>query len=212
MRQFNGIIIEMFSKIFKKKSNIKADEPLQKLPDRFSFMPVEEQLNFQDEVTTFFQQKYPNYKVDFAKGAVFEPAPGKTQYGLDSVAQVYHNALNQNKKNIVNKHFENLFNSKKEEEKILKNVEDFQKIKKLLAVRLYTTDYEPKVYEILVHRVDIEGIVTVLVLDLPLSTTNVKPEYIKKWGISSDELFKIGFENTFRQNKVTPKKVDFIDN
>lgn len=200
----------MFSKIFKRNSQIKADEPVQKLPDRFSFMPEEEQLHFQDDITKFFQQKYASYKVDFAKGAVFEPEPNKTQYGLDSVAQIYHQATDKEKKNVVKNHFEKLFNAKKEEEKILKDVEDFQKMKKLLAVRLYPSDYEPKFYEILIHRQDIEGIVTVLTLDLPSSTTNVKHEYVKKWGIEIDELFRIALKNTFANNKIHLQKTDFI--
>lgn len=200
----------MFSKIFKKPKKV---EELVHLPaNRFSFMSENEQLKFQDEVTKYFERKYPHYIIDFSNGVIFEsPNSIGMQYGLDTVAQNYHQAPQDQKGIIVKNHFDGLFNAKKEEEKILKDLNDFKKMRELLAIRLYPTNYEPRINDGLIYKEDIEGIYIVLVLDLPATAINVRPEDAEKWSINKDELFKIGLENVFTKSKITIKKIKLID-
>lgn len=200
----------MFYKLFKQQK--KVDKPALLPADRFSFMPQEEQLQFQDEITRYFEQHSSQYIIDFSKGAIFESSnTNHMQYGLDTVAQMYHQASFEDKKKVVPNHFNSLFKSIKEEEKILKDINDFSKMKKFLAVRLYPTNYEPNTYEMLVYREDIEGIYTVLVLDLPSTSRNIRPEEVERWGINRNELFKIGLENVFSKSKVEIKELKLID-
>jgi hypothetical protein len=115
------------------------------------------------------------------------------------------------------KYLRDRFSSKKEEEKepeiknlkgytpeemfgkeeVIHNIiEDFEKATKYLAVRIYQQDFMGSFkLEELVHRKDLEGTVTVLVLDLPDSVESVLNTNIEKWNKQPEELFALAFDN-----------------
>jgi hypothetical protein len=47
----------------------------------------------------------------------------------------------------------------------------------------------------LVHRVPAEGLIETLVYDLPGSVRTVPPDHVRKWGMSPEELFRLGLAN-----------------
>jgi hypothetical protein len=88
---------------------------------------------------------------------------------------------------------EEMFGREGEVQNIL---DDFDKAAKYLAVRLYQQDFmESFKLEELAYRKDLEGTVTVLVLDLPDSVESVLKTNIEKWGKNADELFALGCDN-----------------
>ncbi len=116
------------------------------------------------------------------------------------------------------KYLRDRFSSKKKEEKKepeIKNLEgytpeemfgkedavrsildDFEKASKYLAVRIYNQDFmESFKLEEVAYRKDLEGTVTVLVLDLPDSVESVLKATIEKWNKQPEELFTLGMEN-----------------
>lgn len=75
-------------------------------------------------------------------------------------------------------------------------LDDFEKASKYLAVRIYNQDFmESFKQEEVVHRKDLEGTVTVLVLDLPDSVESVLKANIEKWEKDQEELFKLAIDN-----------------
>lgn len=199
----------MFSKFFNKSNKV---EQAVLLPDeRFSFMTNDEQLRFQDEVTRYFETNHPELVIEFQLGQISDPATGGI-YGLDTVAQIYHNVSDREKRTVVPGHFDNLFRVKREEDEILKDRSNFKKMQKLLALRLYGPDLIPSAYEMMVYQKDIEDIFSVLVFDLPSSTSGVLPEDIEKWGVEKEKLFKIALDNTLANLKVQITNADFVEN
>ena len=131
---------------------------------------------------------------------------GDTEYGLDNLAQQYHQAKGQEKQQLIPSHFEKLLSMKKEEEDLVSNIDDFEKIKKHLTVRLFSDETIVPPGS-LVSRDDFVGIKTVLVFDLPSAVKNVRPEDAKLWGKKTEELFTIALENTLDAYKPTVSDV-----
>ncbi|HSZ24570.1 MAG TPA: hypothetical protein VK766_02570 [Cytophagaceae bacterium] len=95
------------------------------------------------------------------------------------------------------------------EEGIKNILEDFEKASKYLAVRIYQEDFMASFkLEELVHRKDLEGTVTVLVLDLPDSVESVLNVNIEKWRKLPEELFVLAFDNLKEKFKRETEKMD----
>lgn len=190
----------MFSKLFKKSENKKVDEAILLSKERFSFMSKEEQLQFQDEISRYFQDKY-DFIIEFDHGLIKDEEG--TMYGLDNVAQHYHQTDGaKGKRSVIKDHFDTILKSKKENEEILEKIDDYSKIKKYLTVRVYPSDYSSGNHEFVHYKHEIQGFNTVLTLDLPSTVFSIKKNQIKKWNIDKEELFNTGFENTFKKYPV----------
>ena len=88
-------------------------------------------------------------------------------------------------------------------------IEDFDKASKHLAVRIYNQDFMVSFkLEELAHRKDLEGTVTVLVLDLPDSVESVLKTNIEKWGKQPEELFSIALDNLKEKFKREAERID----
>lgn len=97
-----------------------------------------------------------------------------------------------------------------QEEVVHNIIEDFDKASKYLAVRIYNQDFMGSFkQEELVHRKDLEGTVSVLVLDLPDSVESILYTNIEKWNKQADELFLLAFENLKEKFK---REVERMDN
>jgi hypothetical protein len=96
------------------------------------------------------------------------------------------------------------------QEEVIKNIiEDFEKASKYLAVRIYNQDFMGSFkLEELAHRKDLEGTVTVLVLDLPDSVESVLKTNIEKWNKEPDELFTLALDNLKEKFKREPERID----
>jgi hypothetical protein len=167
----------------------------------YSFLTDAERKQFEADVVGYFAQKGAEYKINFAEG--FVQRDSNQSYGLENVAQVYHQASVEEKSNVVSEHFDKLFQAEKEEAELIKNLGSFEAMKKYVAVRLYSIDYAKQIGEAgLVCRRDIDSSITVLVLDFPSSVRSLKPEEIVPWKVPVDSLFSLGVDNATSNYKV----------
>lgn len=84
-----------------------------------------------------------------------------------------------------------------------KTVNEFDKIKKLLAVRIYN-DGDSTIEDRKLGKPLAEGIYSKLVLDLPHSIRHILPAEIEEWDKPFDELYQIGLQNVRANYKVKP--------
>ncbi|MCS6822805.1 MAG: hypothetical protein NZ529_00810 [Cytophagaceae bacterium] len=90
-------------------------------------------------------------------------------------------------------------------------IDDFEKAVKYLSVRIYNKDYILSFkHDELVYRKDLEGTVTVLVLDLPHSVESLLRMNVEKWSKNDDELFAIAIQNVAEKYKREVEKTDQI--
>jgi len=157
------------------------------------FLTSDEAQSFTLDVKSYFSTLGPNYIVDIDQGIVTNDS---ITYGLDNIAQIYHQTSESKKKSIVNEFFNSLRNDEAIGKQIQDNLDDFDSVKSYLGVRIYSREFLDQIGDSnLVSRFDFPGSVSVLVLDLPTTVSSIKPEQIAKWNLKTDELFKIGIDN-----------------
>jgi hypothetical protein len=160
----------------------------------YSFLTKDEKQQFETDVNSYFSQKDKNYVVNFNDGFVSKDT--SQSYGLENIAQIYHQSSTEERKSLVADHFEKIFKAELEEAKLIENISDFNSMKKYLSIRIYPIDYANQIgRENLVGRIDIDSSITLLVLDLPSTVRSLKPEEVKKWNVSEDSLFSMGIKN-----------------
>jgi hypothetical protein len=97
---------------------------------------------------------------------------------------------------IVKDHFDSMVRSRSETSALEADEKDFAKMRPLLRVRLYGEESLEKAPGAkLVRRPLAPGIAAVLVFDLPSSVATVSSDKAGAWGMSVDELFRVGIEN-----------------
>lgn len=88
-------------------------------------------------------------------------------------------------------------------------LDDFEKASKYLAVRIYKQGFmESFKLEELAYRKDLEGTVTVLVLDLQDSVESVLKANIEKWNKNPEELFELAIDNLKEKFKREAEKME----
>ncbi|MDZ4818192.1 MAG: hypothetical protein SGJ20_04380 [Planctomycetota bacterium] len=115
------------------------------------------------------------------------------QLGLSNLAQMCHAAERGEWSAIVSRHFEMLERSQEEVKAAEEDIFDFGLTRDKLHVRISDEDSIPE--DLVVHRQDLPGTLSYLVLDLPSSVLNVKPIDAEMWGRSVDELFETAINN-----------------
>jgi len=171
------------------------------------FLTSDEAQNFTSDVKSYFLKLGPKYIVDFDQGVVTNDS---MSYGLENIAQLYHQASEAERKTIVKDFFNSLRNDEKLGKQIQDNINNFDSVKSYLGVRIYPREYLDQIGDSnLVTRLDFSGSVSVLVLDLPTTVSSIKPEQIAKWNLQTDELFRIGIDNvtTKYQPEISLEKI-----
>jgi hypothetical protein len=121
---------------------------------------------------------------------------GLNHLGLSNVAQVCKQDEIKNYGEIVTNHFEALIRSRLFDAEFEKMVDDYDKIKDYLGVRLYQKKYADHIgEENTIGRNFAEDLYAMLVFDLPDSIVNVKPNQSEKWGKSFVDLYNQGIQN-----------------
>jgi hypothetical protein len=128
-----------------------------------------------------------------------EPFASST-FGLDNLVQKCRLAAEDKWLGIVHEHFDNLVASVEEDLRLQEKLRKADHALPLLGVRLYGEDAVPAdAKKDLVWRTDLEGTITVLVLDLPTSLRSVTRAQADGWGLKDAELFARALKNT-KQN------------
>jgi hypothetical protein len=193
-----AVIILVIVFVFRKNNTTESNKPW------YSFLANDEKIQFESEVNAYFSKKGSDFKINFEEGIIHR---NEHSYGLENIAQIYHQATAEERKNIIPDYFDKLFAGEEEEKKITEHISDFSIMRPFLAVRIYPIDYAAQVGDSnLVFRKDLDSSLTSLVLDLPSSVRTLKPDEIKPWNISVDSLFSIGISNVFEKYKVEVTK------
>jgi len=178
----------MFS-LFKKNSN-------PEVPEWASFFNAGEYSEFLKAIANYFNKKKITYELGDGILIVTVKDFGATNLGLMNVAQACKRNRIESYNNIISDHFDTLVKANLFNAEFQKIVDDFDKVKKYIGVRLYNKSYIAQVGKELTIVKNFAGdIYAMLIFDLPSSITNVQPEQAEKWGRGLDELFEIGLQN-----------------
>jgi hypothetical protein len=162
-----------------------------------AFFSDEQYQKFRRLVEDYFRGK--NQQYTWGDG-VISLQPGTEgnvhQLGLVNLGQLC--ARNEEKEwgQIVADHFRTLEKSQSEQKVLEGRLTDFDRVRELLAVRLWPASYLDELdAERMIFRTDLPGTISALVYDLPSSIRNVTPDECGTWGKEKDELFSLALDN-----------------
>lgn len=182
----------MFS-FFKKKKN---NDPQISVPDWASFFTPEEYSTFMKAADDYFRKLNIEYNIHDGVISVGDNNFGFKELGLQNVAQMCKQNDIKNYEAVVIDHFDTMIRIHQFNQEFDDIVSDFEKVEQYIGVRLYDTGYAAHLEgENLIAKDFADGIINVLVFDLPESVMNIKPKQTKPWGKTIDELFEIGKKN-----------------
>lgn len=127
--------------------------------------------------------------------------------GLDNLVRKCVEAKDQTKwRTVIAEHFTNAIRSFEQDAANKKRMENFTEMRPLLLVRIYPEGWaEAAAVEKTVHRVDLEGTVTTLVVRFGEVLKAVRKDEAAPWGKTDDELFAIALTNV---SAAKPKEVE----
>lgn len=145
------------------------------------------------------------YTLDDDEGSVSltgEESEGQ-KFGLSNLAQTCHEYPRRKWRSIVQNHFDGVFRiASTVDSELVKLGADFSTARKLLKVRLYPEDMAGM--EFTAQRPIADGILAVLVYDLPDSVASVSTDHVSRWGVPEEELFEIGLANVKAESEMKP--------
>lgn len=193
----------MFS-FFNKKNN-KTE-----IPNWASFFENSEYSTFIYEIENYFKKLNIEFEISDGIVLVTENELGFSNLGLSNVAQNCKQDKPKNYKDIIKDHFNLLIEANKFEIEFEKIADNFEEVKKYIGLRLYNDEYIDYLGKEFAIGKEFEGdIYSLLIFDFPHSIVNIKPEQIKKWEKSIDELFEIGLQNIKDKYPLTITKENF---
>lgn len=134
---------------------------------------------------------------------------GESMYGLMNLAQWCAQSDPSRWPALIVEHFDRIEDSKAAHDKVAMEMKDFANARERLAVRLWHPQAVPaEVADNIVQRADIEGTLSVLVLDLPETVVTVTRAQAKDWQQSDDELFAIATANLKRKSPAYVESMD----
>ena len=162
-----------------------------------SFFTDEQYAKFRRLVEDFFRARKQTFT--WGDGVIsLEPSEAGAvhQLGLVNLGQLC--ARNDEKEwgQIVADHFRTLEKSQSEQKVLEGRLTDFDRVRELLAVRLWPATYLDDLDESrMIYRTDLPGTISALVYDLPSSIRNVTPDECETWGRERGELFELALDN-----------------
>jgi len=129
------------------------------------------------------------------------------EFGLSNLVQMCARIKPNDYLELIEHHFGLMIESKAFKEKLA--VDDFDKMKQYIGVRLYDEEYLSYICKELVIRRPLVGeISTVLVYDFPQAIENIPQCDMDKWCKTEEELFTIGIENIQQNYQLKTQEVD----
>lgn len=172
------------------------NNPDELVPEWASFFNEDEYSNFIIAVTQYFSKLGADFEIDGGVLLVNENDFGFGRLGLLNIAQRCKQSESDQYDQIVQDHFESMRRSREFTAEFETYVDDFERAKEYLGVRLYAQEYIAHLGKDKVLGEDYtEGIYAMLVFDLPDTVMNVQPEQLDKWGKSLEEVFEVGLNN-----------------
>lgn len=123
-------------------------------------------------------------------------------HGLTNLAQMCHQSPPETWPRIVAEHLEKSDRGRLEATALGLMASSFEQVAGQLAVRMHAEHYLPiDRRQHIVHRVDLQGTISVLVIDIGPSMLAVPTPIAEQWGVPVDELFERALENIVRANR-----------
>ena len=166
-------------------------------PEWASFFTAEQYAVFLECVHRHFAER--NTRVSIDEGVLRLKAATEGAFGLLNLAQICRAAEEHDWPRIVQEHFDEVLAAYEGVGAPEARIADFEAVSDRVAVRVWPegllAELGRKPDEMLIWRSDMEGTVTVLVLDLPTSVKNIRPDEAAPWGKSTGDLFALGLAN-----------------
>ena len=179
------------------------------VPEWASFFSLEEYQRFNQLIEQHFVATQT--KISLQDGIVVVVAT-KQKYGLQNLAQVCCQSEAESWTEVIANHFETIHQAEAEGREIQEKFSDFSKIAPYLAVRLYPDSYLEQVgADKAVASIDLEGTVTMLVLDLENAIRTVCTDDVKPWGKSNYELIRLGLNYVRQINDVEIEDLELTE-
>lgn len=168
-----------------------------KAPEWASFMDGAEFKAFGEALTKELNQLGFKHKVDLEAGMAEVQIADNDPHrlGLMNLAQMCNANDRKHWPGIIDQHLNNLISTRAERESTLEQLAtSFEAARPYLKVRLYPDELGDMV-ESMVHYRPAEGLIALLMYDLPDSVASVSKSHAEAWGKSYEELFRIGLEH-----------------
>lgn len=174
----------------------KKNEDLSNVPGWADFLSPSEYSKFLKSLNNYFRKKNIKYELGDGLIKVGSNKFGFNQLGLSNIAQLCKLEGVSKYKKLIGDHFDSLIKANEFDSEFQKIVDDYEKSKSYLGVRLYNDEYLEQIgEELVISRNVAPEINEMLIYDLPESVTSVQPEQASKWGKTYEELFEIGANN-----------------
>lgn len=166
------------------------------VPDWAKFFAPEDYRAFLEALSLELDRRGVRFELGDGTVHVAPPGGEESDYGLLNLAQTCHATARAEWTATIREHFDNAFRSSRDAQEIDSKAGALDNVREWLKVRLYHTDYLSQMGDSgLVHRRPADGLIETLVYDLPGSVRTVPPDHVRGWGLSEDELFRLGLAN-----------------
>lgn len=180
--------------------------PVAQAAEWFPFSSERDLENFVESVSAYFDNLGLHIVVDLEEGTAYIDesrsanseeidALGGAVLGLVNLAQTCSRITQQQCSAAVRSHFDRVIQSVQDNRFLDQHKSKFEVMKEFLTVRIYPQDYLVHAEDSAVVRRDIEGVLTVLVYDLPTTVVTVSRGSAEAWAVDLDSLFELAIAN-----------------
>ncbi|WNJ17050.1 hypothetical protein [Pontibacter sp. G13] len=155
---------------------------------------------FEKEIYHYFDRR--GLEIEIVDGSISVKSEdfGDVVVGLSNLAQFCKQNKRRDYRTIIFQHFDAWIESAQQEQAFNQRARDFEYAKQYLAVRIYPEAHLSQVGEgVLISEWVAGDLYKLLVFDLPQAIKSVHADQAAQWGISHEELMKIGMSNAQKQ-------------
>ncbi|OIP29074.1 MAG: hypothetical protein AUK47_28360 [Deltaproteobacteria bacterium CG2_30_63_29] len=158
-----------------------------------SFFTDEEYEAFLEEVEAEMIRRDLDFEVEEGVVLVVLPGGSETSFGLLNLAQLCNQLERERWREAVQSHFDSMLVARADSEDL--EEQSFEAVRSLLKLRVYPLEYlDYESLELLWKPIS-EGMIGVLVYDLPMSVATVHPSHVERWGMDLESLFELALLN-----------------
>jgi hypothetical protein len=159
---------------------------------------------FIELVERYFAERRIPARVEVAEGVV-QPEVGVfnhlSVFGLQNVAQLCAQVAIERWPELIAEHFDCIFAASEDQNALTIDVGNFDKVRDRLRSRLYPVKLLQQSVDT-IYRLGPEDTIEVIVIDLPTTVRTISRSEAKGWGVSAEELFRLGRHNLRRTGRL----------
>lgn len=176
------------------------------VPEWAKFFEPKEYRAFMEAIEAEFKRRRVRARFDEGTVTLTPPKGAPQQCGLLNLAQMCHQLPREEWAEVVQHHFDSLFEAGGQDEALDGLEGDFERARALLKVRLYPEDASEAMDRAhAVFRPSFDRVIEALVYDFPNTVATVHTDHVKAWGRPPEEIFGLGLSNVRSSGKLTPQ-------